>query len=442
MDLAVVGLGKLGSPLAAVLASKGHNVVGVDLNPYFVDKINAGEAPVVEPQLQEIIDASRSRLRATSDFGDAIPNTDISFIIVPTPSKPDGAFTNQYVLSAVESIGKALRGKDHYHVVNITSTVMPGSTGGEIRAALEAASGKKVGVDIGLTYNPEFIALGSVVRDLLYPDMLLIGESDPRAGDVLEAVYKKTVMSNPPVQRMNWICAEITKIAVNTYVTTKISYANMLAELCDKLPGADVDVVSAALGKDSRIGSKYIKGALGYGGPCFPRDNRAFSTLARSVGAAAHIAEATDAVNNRQIDRVADLVSGAARPGATVAVLGMSYKPDTPVVEQSQGVMIAKTLAERGFKVVAYDPVALSNAMTELQGFALRAASAESAIDDADVVVLTTPSAQYKDIPAERFGRSGARRLVVDCWRLLNREAIGKYADVVTLGYGRSAAAA
>lgn len=442
MDLAVVGLGKLGSPLAAVLASKGHNVVGVDLNPYFVDKINAGEAPVVEPQLQEMIDANRARLRATSDFGDAIPNTDISFIIVPTPSKPDGAFTNQYVLSAVESIGKALRGKDRYHVVNITSTVMPGSTGGEIRAALEAASGKKVGVDIGLTYNPEFIALGSVVRDLLYPDMLLIGESDPRAGDVLEAVYKKTVMSNPPVQRMNWICAEITKIAVNTYVTTKISYANMLAELCDKLPGADVDVVSAALGKDSRIGSKYIKGALGYGGPCFPRDNRAFSTLARSVGAAAHIAEATDAVNNRQIDRVADLVSGAARPGATVAVLGMSYKPDTPVVEQSQGVMIAKALAERGFKVVAYDPVALSNAMTELQGFALRAASAESAIDDADVVVLTTPSAQYKDIPAERFGRSGERRLVVDCWRLLNREAIGKYADVVTLGYGRGAAAA
>lgn len=442
MDLAVVGLGKLGSPLAAVLASKGHNVVGVDLNPYFVDKINAGEAPVVEPQLQEMIDANRARLRATSDFGDAIPNTDISFIIVPTPSKPDGAFTNQYVLSAVESIGKALRGKDRYHVVNITSTVMPGSTGGEIRAALEAASGKKVGVDIGLTYNPEFIALGSVVRDLLYPDMLLIGESDPRAGDVLEAVYKKTVMSNPPVQRMNWICAEITKIAVNTYVTTKISYANMLAELCDKLPGADVDVVSAALGKDSRIGSKYIKGALGYGGPCFPRDNRAFSTLARSVGAAAHIAEATDAVNNRQIDRVADLVSGAARPGATVAVLGMSYKPDTPVVEQSQGVMIAKALAERGFKVVAYDPVALSNAMTELQGFALRAASAESAIDDSDVVVLTTPSAQYKDIPAERFGRNGERRLVVDCWRLLNREAIGKYADVVTLGYGRGAAAA
>lgn len=437
MDLAVVGLGKLGSPLAAVLASKGHNVIGVDLNSYFVDAINEGRAPVVEPQLQEMISASRARLRATSDFNDAIPKTDISFVIVPTPSMADGAFTNQYVLAAVEAIGKALRSTDRYHVVNITSTVMPGSTGGEIREALEKASGRKVGVDVGLTYNPEFIALGSVVRDLLYPDMLLIGESDPRAGDVLESVYKETVMSKPPVQRMNWISAEITKIAVNTYVTTKISYANMLAELCDRLPGADVDVVSSALGKDSRIGAKYIKGALGYGGPCFPRDNRAFATLAKRVGAAAHIAEATDAVNSRQIARVADLVTGAARPGAKVAVLGMSYKPNTPVVEQSQGVMIARTLAERGFKVVAYDPVALSNAMAELQGFALRAASAEAAVAEADVVVVTTPSAEYRDIPAERFARDGERRLVIDCWRLLDAERLRPHADVIHLGYGR-----
>ena len=437
MDLTVVGLGKLGSPLAAVLASKGHNVIGVDLNDYFVDHINNGAAPVVEPDLQEILTENKSRLRATTDYNDAIPHTDLSFIIVPTPSMDDGAFTNRYVLSAVEAIGKALRTTDRYHVVNITSTVMPGSTGGEIKEALEEASGRKVGVDVGLTYNPEFIALGSVVRDLLYPDMLLIGESDPRAGDVLEAVYKETVMSDAPVQRMNWISAEITKIAVNTYVTTKISYANMLAELCDRLPGADVDVVSAALGKDSRIGAKYIKGALGYGGPCFPRDNRAFATLAKKVGAAAHIAEATDAINSRQIGRVADIVSSAADKGARVAVLGMSYKPNTPVVEQSQGVMIARELAERDYDVIVYDPVALSNAMSELQGFAVRAADAQSAVEDADVVVIATPSAEYKDIPAEKFARDGSRPLIVDCWRLLDVEKVAPYADVVMLGYGR-----
>src|SRR5262249_2828965 len=156
-----------------------------------------------------------------------------------------------------------------------TSTVMPGSTGGEIQAELERASGRKIGPDLGLAYNPEFIALGTVVRDMLRPDFILIGESDKQTGDLLEAIYERSCDNDPAIRRMSFVNAELTKISVNTYVTTKISYANMLAEMCDRLPGADVDVVSAAVGSDSRIGSKYIKGAIGYGGPCFPRDNKA-----------------------------------------------------------------------------------------------------------------------------------------------------------------------
>jgi UDPglucose 6-dehydrogenase len=155
MDVCVVGLGKLGSPLAAVLASKGHRVRGVDLNTNFVDKLNRGEAPVVEPGLQALIDANRERLSATTDFAEAIPQSDISFVIVPTPSMADGMFTNRYLLDAMRGIGAALRDTDRYHVVNITSTVMPGSTGGEIRDALEQASGRRVGASLGLTYNPD-----------------------------------------------------------------------------------------------------------------------------------------------------------------------------------------------------------------------------------------------------------------------------------------------
>ena len=442
MDVAVIGLGKLGSPLAAVLAHKGHNVWGVDLNAEFVAKINDGIAPVVEPHLQEMLASGRSRLRATTDFNQAIPATDISFVIVPTPSKADGMFTNQYVIEAVKRIGAALRATDRYHVVNITSTVMPGSTGGEIRAALEAASGRKVGETVGLTYNPEFIALGSVVRDLLNPDMTLIGESDPRAGDVLEAVYKTTIESKAPVQRMSWINAELTKISVNTYVTTKISYANMLAEVCDRLPGADVDVVTAALGKDSRIGGKYLKGALGYGGPCFPRDNTAFSALARSLGASAAIAEATDAINMRQVERVAELAATLAQPGATIAVLGLSYKPATPVVEQSQGVMIARRLAEQGFAVTAYDPLALDNALAVLGDAVRGAQSAEAAVREADVVIVTTPAPEFSALSPEVFAGGGVQKVVVDCWRSLPRERFGAAVRLVYPGVGGSAAAA
>lgn len=431
MKLAVIGLGKLGSPLAAVLASRGHHVVGVDLNPTAVAALNEGRPPVVEPGLAERLAATEGRLRATTDFADAIAASELSFVIVPTPSGPGGAFSNRFVIDAVRHIGAALRRDDHYHVVNITSTVMPGSTGGEIRAALEAASGRKVGVDVGLTYNPEFIALGSVVRDLLHPDMVLIGESDARAGDVLEGAYRLTVPEGTPVQRMNWVSAELTKIAVNTFVTTKISYANMIAELCERLPGADVDVVTKALGRDSRIGSKYLKGALGYGGPCFPRDNVALATLARSLGLRADVAEATDAINRRQVDRVVRLVARVAGEGADVAVLGLSYKPDTPVVEESQGVMIARALAGAGHAVLIADPVALESASAVLGETVTPIGTAQAAVAEAAIVVVATPDPAFSALPASCF----AGKTVIDCWRILP-PAVADVAELVLVGRG------
>ncbi|MCC6719552.1 MAG: nucleotide sugar dehydrogenase [Acetobacteraceae bacterium] len=432
MDLCVVGLGKLGAPLAAVLASVGHRVVGVDLNPAAVQALNEGRAPVAEPGLQERLAMAGGRLRATTDFADAIPASDLSFVIVPTPSGANGMFSNRYVVDAVRRIGTALRGTDRYHVVNITSTVMPGATGGEIRAALEAASGRVVGQDVGLTYNPEFIALGSVVRDLLQPDMVLIGESDPRAGDLLAAAYRLTVPEGTPVQRMNWACAELTKIAVNTYVTTKISYANMIAEMCDRLPGADAEVVTQALGRDSRIGAKYLKSALGYGGPCFPRDNVALAALARALGTRADVAEATDAVNRRQVERVVGLVARLAPQPATVAVLGLSYKPDTPVVDESQGVMIARALAIAGYSVLVADPVALDSAIAVMGESVTPMGTAEAAVREAGIVVITTPDRAFAALPAACFAGG---KVVLDCWRILPA-AVAEIADVVHLGRG------
>jgi UDPglucose 6-dehydrogenase len=430
MDICVVGLGKLGSPLAAVLASKGHNVIGVDLNAYFVDSLNAGRAPVVEPQLQELIDASKGRLRATRDYAEAIPHTDISFIIVPTPSDETGVFTNRFVLDAVRAIGAALKTTDRYHVVNITSTVMPGSTEGEIRKALEDSSGRAVGVDVGLTYNPEFIALGSVVRNMLYPDMILLGEFDTRSGDVLEAVYKSSTNNDPPIQRMSLVNAEITKISVNTYVTTKISFANMLAEICEGLPGADVSVVTQALGKDTRIGGKYLQGALGFGGPCFPRDNIAFGKMAERVGARADIALAGEAINKHQIGRIIALVRQHLDASREVAVLGMAYKPDTPVVEESQGVMIAHDLAAQGVSVVVYDPLAMEGARWALKDNVRYAQGLEDAVRNASTIVIATPSKEYADAAAI-LAKPGVT--VIDCWRVLGAEP---GANVVHVGRG------
>jgi UDPglucose 6-dehydrogenase len=422
MRVSVIGLGKLGAPLCAVLASKGHQVIGVDLNSLFVEAINQGKAPVEEPRLQELIDANKGRLTATINYEKAILGSDITFMIVPTPTDANGIFTNKYVIDSLKSIGAALRMKDGYHVVNITSTVMPGSCDGEIRDVLEASSGRSVGDGVGLCYNPEFIALGSVVHNMLNPDMILLGESDSRAGEMLASVYQSTCENSPPVMRMNLVNAELTKISVNTYVTTKISFANMLADICERLPGADVEVVTKAAGMDSRIGSKYLRGAIGFGGPCFPRDNLAFAKLAHSLGARPDLAEATDRLNNYQIDRLFSAAKKLLAGRNHVGILGLSYKPDTPVVEESQGVELAARLGDEGLTVTVYDPLALKNAMLKLKGKVIAVGSAEDCVKSADLVIIVTAWAEFRQIPASAFLRKAERVDVLDCWRLLPTE--------------------
>jgi UDPglucose 6-dehydrogenase len=433
--LSVIGLGKLGSPMAAVFGAKGFDVVGVDSNTEFVAAINAGCAPVEEPQLQDYFDRATGRVRATTDYGEAIQATDVSFIIVPTPSGADRMFLNRYVVDAVERIGSALRHKDDYHVVVVTSTVMPGSTGGEIRAALERSSGRVVGHNVGLCYNPEFIALGSVVYDMLHPDMILIGESDRRAGDLLEAIYRRQIETQPEFHRMSWVNAELCKISVNTFVTTKISYANMIADMCDRLPGADAGVVTQALGADSRIGHKYLKPAIGYGGPCFPRDNKAFAALGRKLGVACDLAEATDLINDHQLSRLLGAVEASGEVGQHVAVLGLAYKPNTHVVEESQGVALASRLAEVGFRVSVFDPLANTGAAAVLGSRAKIAASAQTAVNEADIVVVATPWADFKALAWDAGLAVDGKRTVIDPWgiaELANVEGL----RLVRLGRG------
>ena len=428
--------------MAAVLAHKGHTVVGVDVDAACIAAIQDGRAPVNETGLAETIRANRARLSATLDCEEAVLGSDLTSIMVPTPSDPDGRFSMRHVLTAAAKIGTALRKKTGWHLVALGSTVMPGSTGGPLLAALEAYSGKKCGRDFGLCYNPEFVALGSVIHDLLNPDMVLIGESDERSGKFLESLYRGVCESAPSIRRMNFVNAELTKLTVNTFVTTKISYANMLAEVCETLPGADVDVVTAAIGCDSRIGNKYLRGALGYGGPCFPRDNLAFSALARAHGAPALLAEATGQVNQRQIPRLAKLVFSRLPEGGTAAVLGLAYKPGTDVIDESQGVALAKELLSRGVRVTVYDPRAMENARAALQGDVTFAGSAAECVREADVLVVATPWEEFRGIRAGGLKPPPARPVLVDCWRMLDKAAIGDGADYVAFGIGAAEPAA
>jgi UDPglucose 6-dehydrogenase len=435
--VSVVGLGKLGACMAASMAQKGMEVTGVDKNPKFVDLINDGRAPVTEPGLADLIAANRARLRATGDIGGAVGSSDITFVIVPTPSGESGAFVTTFVLDAMAGIGEALRSKNGYHLVVLTSTVMPGATQAEILPALEKASGRTCGRDFGFCYNPEFIALGSVIRDLLNPDFVLIGESDERAGNMLTEWYGGYCENNPPLARMSIVNAEITKISVNSFVTTKITFANTLAAICERFPGADVDAVSAALGRDSRIGSRYLKGALGYGGPCFPRDNLAFALAAESVGVTAPLAEATDRANRLLTAAHADWIRRSVKPGAVTAVLGLAYKPDTVVLEESASIALAKHLSDGGHRVLVHDPLALDAARAVL-GDRVEYASLADCLARAQAVVIANPCEEYKALRPENFPRRTPPIAVLDCWRVLRAGLRScTWVDYIPLGVGR-----
>ena len=438
----MIGLGKLGAPLAACLAAKGRRVIAVDVDARKVEAINAGCAPVFEPGLEEMIGRAEGRLRATLDISEAVAQTEITFIVVATPSEADGGFSLRYVLPTCEAIGRALRVKNDSHLVVVTSTVMPSSTGHPIREALEQASGRRVGDSLGLCYNPEFIALGSVIRDFLNPDFVLIGESDRESGDALESLYRATCENTPSFARMNILNAEITKLSVNAYVTTKISFANMLARVCELLPGASVDVVTAALGLDSRIGAKYLKGAVSYGGPCFPRDNLALAAFARSAGAPAEIPEATHRFNCLQIDLLAELMKKHLPPGGRAGILGLTYKPNTDVVEQSAGILLVQKLAAEGISVVASDPAGNSNAAKSLPASVRLLDSPEECIRQSDVVAVATAWPQYQEIAAETWMRPETPRVVIDCWRSLEFLRAAPGVLYLPLGLGETAEAA
>ncbi len=354
-SIAVFGLGKLGACIAATLAARGFDVLGVDVDPEKVRLVNAGEPPVEEPLLAETIREGRARLRATGNAAEAV-NADASFYIPPSPSLLDGSFSTEYLLKAMRPMARALReaGKTgHLFVVNSTTT--PGAMRGVLLPALEHETGWKCGREFGLCYNPEFIALGNVVRGLLEPDMVLIGESDALSGDRLSHLYQSYNTNQPRIARMSLTSAELTKISVNSFVTMKISFTNQLRLIAERFPEANIHDILGAIGADSRIGSKFLKPGLSYGGPCFPRDNRLVVYTARQHGVEAPLAEATDRVNEASKHALLEHVCSLAKSGDTVAVLGMAYRPDTYIVEESAGLHLAQHLRQRGFRTLVHD---------------------------------------------------------------------------------------
>jgi len=435
MRLSVVGLGKLGACAAACFAAKGFDVIGVDIDREAVNAINEGRAPIYEPRLQELIEKAQPRLSASQDYRDAIHESDVSFLVVPTPSMPDGHFSSDFVQDALRHLAAALKesGKS-YHLLAISSTVSPGTTDRTLIPLVEAMSGRRLNAGFGMCYNPEFIALGTVISDFLSPDLVLIGESNDFAGEQLVKIYERVCENRPYFARMSIVSAEITKLSINSYVTMKISFANTLTTICEAIPGADIDAVTTALGADRRIAPHYLKGGLSYGGPCFPRDNRAFVAFAREHQQDAVLAKATDAVNQTQIAHtVAKILSHlGAGDRRRVAILGLAYKANTPVIEESAGVRIIEALLNDDVEIIAYDPVALDGVRGRFGDKIAYASSVKECFTQSPLCVITTADDRFRAISADDIVHTPTT--IIDCWRILRPSRLGDRVKYVALG--------
>lgn len=354
MRLAIFGLGYVGTVSAACLAQLGHTVVGVDVNAAKVDQVNDGQSPIHEPSVATLIATAvqNQRLWATLSAVDAVSQADASLICVGTPSLPNGDVDLQSLDRVCEEIGAALARFDRYHVVVVRSTVPPGVIESHVVPLLETTSGRRVGPEIGLCANPEFLREGSVVEDFLHPPFTLIGEFDSRAGDVLEEVYRRL---DAPVHRTDLGTALMVKYASNVFHALKISFANEVGNLCQRLK-IDSHRVMEIFCADRRlnISPAYLRPGYAYGGSCLPKDLRAMVFLARHQDLELPVMEAIARSNARQAQRGVELVLATGKK--RVGVMGLTFKDGTDDLRESPMVYLVETLLGKGCELKVYDP--------------------------------------------------------------------------------------
>ncbi len=419
MDVSVIGLGKLGLPLAAVLAEAGNNVFAYDANQGLLEQLRNGSFYSSEPGLMALLRKYRDHIFIEDSINASILKSELTFIIVPTPSMSDGNFDNQLVVNVLMEISQTLKEKKSFHVIDVVSTVMPGSCNNVFVPLLEKFSGKNLNEDFGLCYNPEFIALGSVVKNMKEPDMHLIGASNLESGEILEKALKSVTGESIPSRIMNLKEAELVKISVNNFVTTKISFANMLMQIADKLGGVNIDIVTDAIGLDSRIGRKYLRGGTSFGGPCFPRDTRAMSNLLSNLDLSSAIPEATSTLNDKHNEFLVEKVLSHIGSEALVGLIGYSYKPDTSVYEESTGHKLANILKGKGREVLVWEPL-FQDTTLHLQP-ELSLVQEFSELSRCSVLILTR---ELTSLEIDAFLNTVKSKLILDPWRQLSEHQI------------------
>ncbi len=411
MRIVMIGSGYVGLVSGACFADFGHDVICVDKMPEKIDALKNGQIPIFEPGLDVIVstNAKAGRLSFTTDLKTAVADADVVFIAVGTPSRRgDGHADLGYVYAAAKEIAAAITG----FTVIVTKSTVPVGTGDEVERIIREENPT---ADFAVVSNPEFLREGAAIDDFKRPDRIVVGLSDERARPVMTEVYRPLYLNQSPLLFTTRRTSELIKYAANAFLAMKITFINEIADLCEKV-GGDVQDVSRGIGLDGRIGSKFLHAGPGYGGSCFPKDALALAKTAQDYDSPVRLIEATISVNDnrkRAMGRKVIAAAGGDIRGKKVAVLGLTFKPNTDDMRDSPAITVIQTLQDAGAKVTAYDPEGMANAKPLIEGIDYAQGPYEAA-QDAEALVIVTEWNQFRALDLARLKSTMKSPVLVD----------------------------
>jgi len=427
MKISIIGTGYVGLCTGAGFASLGHEVICVDISQEKVDMINSGKPPIYEKGLEEMLKQciKNKTIKATTDLGYAVLNSQVSFIAVGTPSEKDGSIDLNYIKQVSADIGKAIK-KKNGHIIVVKSTVLPETTGSVVIPLLEKNSAKRAGSDFGVCMNPEFLREGMALEDFLHPDRIVIGEYDKESGDVLEKLYKDF---KAPILRSDLKTAEMIKYASNSFLATKVSFINEIGNICKRL-GIDVYDVAKGMAYDKRISPLFLQAGCGFGGSCFKKDLMALISKAVELNYEARILNSAIETNSLQPMKIIELLEKRLKDlkNKNIAVLGLAFKPETDDIRDTPAIDIIRALLEKGAVINAYDPKAEEN-MRKIFPDINYCEDAGKALKDSDACLILTEWQEFKNLSDKDFDAM-REKIVIEGRKVLNPDMVTDFEGI------------
>ena len=435
MKIAIIGLGFVGLSLTSVLASKGYDIIGIDIDKEKCSKISNGISPFFEPELEKTLKSGLKKKLKISDNFSLISNCDFIFVTVGTPQNANGSIDLSIIKKAISSIGENLSESKKKPIIFIKSTVIPGTIKKIILPILEKKSKKKVGKEFGLISNPEFLQESSAIRDTKFPHVIVLGSNDTKFIEKAKKLFLK-LHPNVPIINTNHQTAEMIKYANNSFLATKISFINQLSNICQKIPGANIDDIGKTIGLDPRIGKLFLNAGPGYGGSCLPKDMKALINFANISGINPSLLNAVEEINIKQLEQIISIIKQKLGDLASkkITILGTSFKPNTDDIRDSIAIELIKKLLKKKAEIIIHDPKAMKNTKKQFEEKINYAKTINDALSKSQCVIIMTQWKQYEKLTKKQF-KYMKTKFVIDCRRMLVKKQLD--VDYYAIGLGK-----